>query len=189
MNKGEWVLKRRERQEIYFGVPCSNSHSATYTICDFGHILCLSFLLCKKERIVIPTYQEFSCRLREITQGKTAWLITRVLPRYSFRWQHQGSRCAQSNPQHYERQSFVFHLSINGLIHFLAKREEKVWQLARLMESFCRTLWLVVDEWNYYPSLLFRAAQSKLSAMVRVQHPRVWRNAILKQWSSSETVY
>lgn len=59
-------------------------------------------------------------------------------------------------------------------LSFWQRRKRKAGRLPGLTESFCRTLWLVINEWNPYSPLLCRAAQSKLGAVMRVQHPRVW---------------
>lgn len=41
------------------------------------------------------------------------------------------AECEQFDLQHYQMQWLVVYLPINGLINFLAKREEKSWPLAR----------------------------------------------------------
>lgn len=43
-------------------------------------------------------------------------------------------KCVQFDPRHFKTQGLVFYLPINGLINFLAKREEKGWQLVRANE-------------------------------------------------------
>ena len=42
------------------------------------------------------------------------------------------AECEQLDLQHYQMQWLVFYLPINGLINFLAKKEEKGWLLARV---------------------------------------------------------
>lgn len=55
------------------------------------------------------------------------------------------AECEQFDLQHYQMQWLVVYLPINGLINFLAKREEKrPHTLARLMESFCRLCGLLL---------------------------------------------
>lgn len=41
------------------------------------------------------------------------------------------AQCAQFDPPTLQTQCIVFYLPINGLINFMAKREEKGWKLAR----------------------------------------------------------